>query len=242
MLQSIEGIILHTVKYRETSVIATIYTKEFGRQSYLINSVRTKRSAQKAGLLQPLYLLDLIAYQKPTRDIHRIKEFKSHHAYQNIPFDMVKTAQVLFLAEMLYKTIHEQESFPEMFDFIKNALMYFDLSDSGSANFHLYFLFRLTEYLGFLPDTEIVGSEGWFDLKAGNIAPFEPSHPFFAPKDLTASFIQLGKIRIQEMGQLAFSRQERERILEVLLEYYKLHFENLGEVKSLRVLKEVFES
>ena len=143
MLVSTEGIVLHSIKYGESSLIVTIYTKAFGRQSYIINAARSKKSKNRAGILQPLFLVSLVSYQKHSREIQRIKEIKNEPTYQNIPFDIVKSTQVIFLGEMFYKTLVEQESSPEMFEFIKNSLLYFDLNEKGSANFHLWFLFRL---------------------------------------------------------------------------------------------------
>jgi len=235
-----EGIVLHFIKYGESSVIATIFTRKFGRQSYIVNASRSRKSKNKAAILQPLFLIDIEAYQKKSRDIQRIKELKINQTYQNIPFDITKSTQAIFLAEVLYKTIREQESSPELFDFIKNTLLYFDLMEDGWSNFHLYFLFRLTEYMGFMPDTTKVGFEGWFDLRKGAIVPFEPPHPMFAHKEATEHLIKLSKLKMDELNQLKISRSMREYLLSVLLDYYQLHFENLGEMKSLKVLKEVF--
>lgn len=240
MLAATEGIVLHSIKYGETSVIATIFTREFGRQSYIVNASRTRKSKNKAGLLQPLFLVDLEVYQKQTREVQRIKEMKALQPYQNIPFDITKSTQAIFLAEMLYKTIHEQESYPELFDYIKSALLYFDLMEKGWQNFHLYFLFRLTEYFGFMPDTRKTGFESWLDLRKGEIVSFEPSHPLFANKETTEHLIQLSLLKINELDQFHISRSMRETLLSVLVDYYQLHFENLGEIKSLHVLKELF--
>ena len=231
---------MHFIKYGESSVISTIYTRDFGRQSYLINAARSKKSKNKAGLLQPLFLVNLVAYQKQNRDIQRIKEIKSSQAYQNIAFDIAKSTQAIFLAEILYKTINEQESYPELFDFMQNAFLYFDLMDKGSSNFHLFFLFRLTEYLGFLPDAKKIGFEAWFDMKKGSIVPFQPPHSFYANKEITEYFIQLAGLKINELSEFKISRDLRESLLTVLIDYYQLHFESLGEIKSLGVLKEVF--
>jgi DNA repair protein RecO (recombination protein O) len=240
MLVSTEGIVLHFIKYGESSVISTIYTREFGRQGFLINAARSRKAKNKASLLQPLFLVDLVAYQKQNRDLSRVKELKSSQPYQNIAFDIAKSTQVIFLAEVLYRAINEQESFPEMFDFMKSALLYFDLMEEGSSNFHLFFLFRLTEYLGFLPDTNKTGFEGWFDLKKGAIVPFEPRHPLSANKELTACLVQLSILKINELDQLKISRSMRDSLLTVLLDYYQLHFDNLGEIKSMSILREVF--
>jgi DNA repair protein RecO (recombination protein O) len=240
MLVSTEGIVLHFIKYGESSVIATIYTRDFGRQSYIVNAARNKKSQNKAGLLQPLFLIDFVAYQKQTKELHRIKEFKSNLVYQNIPFDITKSSMAIFLAEVLYRSINEQESYPEMFDFIKNSLLYFDLMETGASNFHLWFLFRLTEYLGFLPDTNKTGFEGWFDFKKGEIVHFQPSHPFYANKEVTEKLIELSALKINEIGGFEISRNMRDSMISVLVDYYQLHFDDLGEIKSLKVLREVF--
>lgn len=235
-----EGIVLHFIKYGESSVIATIFTREFGRQAYIVNAARGRKSKSKASLLQPLFMIDMEAYQKKTRNLHRIKEIKSNRVYQNIAFDITKSTQAIFLAEILYKTINEQESNTELYDFVKNALLYFDLMEEGWANFHLYFLFRLTEYMGFMPDITKVDFEGWFDMRIGAIVPFEPSHPLFAHKEATKYIIQLSRLKINELEQLKIKRSMRDYMLSVLLDYYQLHFEDLGKIKSLKVLQEVF--
>lgn len=241
MLVTTEGIVLHTIKYGESSVIATIYTNDFGRQSYLINAARSKKSKNKASLLQPLFLVDLVAYQKQSSELSRIKEIKSSQIYQELPLDIVKSTMAIFLAEVLYKSVNEQESYPEMFDFIKNSLLYFDLMDSGYSNFHLWFLLRLTEYLGFLPGMERKGFQNWFDMKKGEIVHFQPSHPFFVNKEDTEFLADLAVLKIHELDQYKIPRKIRDSLITSLVEYYHLHFDNLGEIKSLSVLREVFQ-
>ena len=240
MVAATEGIVLRFVKFGESSVIATLYTRDFGRQGYVIRAARSKKSKSRAGILQPLFLVDLTAYHKPNRELHNVNEIKINRAYQNIPFDIIKSTQAIFLAEILYKTIGEQERFQEMYDFIKNSLLYFDLMDEGSSNFHLFFLLRLTEYLGFLPGMEKTGFEGWFDMKKGSVSPFQPSHPFYANKEITEYLIKLADLKIQELGSFHPSKTIRESLTTVLVDYFQLHFENLGGLKSLPVLKEVF--
>ena len=240
MLASTEAIVLHAIKYGESSMITTVYTRESGRQNYMVNSARGSKSQNKAGMLQPLFLVELVAYQKHSRELHRIKELRISQVYQNIPFEISKSTVAIFLSEVLYKSINEQESYPEMFDFIKSSLLYFDLADERNHSFHLWFLFRLTEYLGFLPHTEKAGFENWFDLKTGTITHFQPSHPYSANKETTENLMKLAGIKIQELSSFHISRKERDNLLSVLIDYYQLHFGNLGEIKSLNVLREVF--
>jgi len=240
MLAATDEIVLHYIKYGESSIITTIYTREFGRQSYIINAARKNKSKNGTGIFQSLFLVELVAYQKQSREVQRIKEIKNSPAYQNIPFDVTKSTQVIFLAELLYKTLMEEEGSPELFHFIKNSLLYFDLMDYNTVNFHLYFLYRLTEYLGILPDMTTTNFKGWFDLKKGSISPNEPSHPYFVHPEATKLLTNLATLKIQDIKEFKISADMRNYLLSKLIEYYHFHFQNLGEIKSLKVLREVF--
>lgn len=240
MLVTTDGIVLHFIKYGGSSIIATIFTREHGRQSFIINAARSKHSKNKAGILQPLFLVNIVAYEKQSRDIQRVKEIASSQTYQNIPFDVLKFTQAVFIAEVLHRTIKERESYPELFAFIQNSLLYFDLMDKGVSNFHLWFLFRLTEYLGFLPDTSSGGSGQWFDLQKGTTVASEPAHTLFMHRQATNVFMNMSALKINELPDFTISHEMRSYLLDHLIKYYQLHFENLGEIKSLKVLRELF--
>jgi len=240
MLAKTQGIVLHFIRYGDNSIIANIYTREYGRQAYIMRISRGKKSSGRTGILQPMFLVDLVAYQRDTREVQTIKEIKNHPVYQNIPFDVTRSAQSLFLAEMLSKTLREQERSYRLFDFLQNALLFFDLTEGSVSNFHLWFLFRLTEFLGFLPDVKKTGFEGWFDMRKGAIVPFEPAHPFFFHKSATDQLCRLAALKLSDLELFKISRQERTYLTSRLVDYYKLHFEYLGEIKSLRVLHELF--
>lgn len=240
MLVTTQGIVLHFIRFGDNSIIANIYTREFGRQAYILHISRSRRSQGKTGIIQPLFLVEIIAYQKDTREVQTIKEIKNQPVYQNIPFDVAKSAQALFIAEILSKTLREQESAPNLFQFISNALLFFDLAEEGIASFHLWFLIHVTEFLGFKPDTERGGFRNWFDLRKGIVVPHEPSHPFFIHREATDDFCRLASSKISELKQLNLSRERRNYLTSKVVEYYQLHFEHLGEVKSLKVLQELF--
>ncbi|VAW12260.1 hypothetical protein MNBD_BACTEROID01-1528 [hydrothermal vent metagenome] len=241
MLASTKGIVLHFIKYGESSVIATIYTEKFGRQAYIINAARSKNAKNKVRFLQPLFILDLVVYQKPSRDIQRVKEIKFAVPFNSIPFEVTKSTQAIFIAEILYKTLREEESYPKLFGFLENAIHYFDLMGDGTNNFHLFFLIRLTEYIGIHPNTEFMELYKFFDLKKGVFTPAEPSHTMLVNKELTPVFKKLLQLRLNELSTFKITRQHREALLQKLIDYYQLHFEAPGSLKSLPVLKEVFK-
>jgi DNA repair protein RecO (recombination protein O) len=241
VIEKTRGIFLHAVKYSETSLIATIYTELFGRQSFIINGIHSKNSMARASVLQPLYLLDIEIYYKAGREIHRLKNARISDPYSSIPFDIRKSTQVLFLAEVLYKCLREEEPNREMFDFIYHSMRILDLSDSGISNFHIWFLFRLTRFLGINPSGDNALISNFFDLQSAVFVSHEPIHNQFTDKQITLLFSRLFEIDASSIDKLEYTHNERRLVLAKLLEYYKIHFDIAGEFKSLEVLKEVLK-
>lgn len=231
---------IHQLKYSENSIIAAIYTEEFGRQSYIVNGVHSKNATVKAAVLQPLFLLDLEVYHKPGRNLHRLKNAKIEVPFTSIPYDVRKSSVVIFLAEILNKCLREEEPNRELFEFIFHALSFLDLSEKGVANFHLWFLFKLTTYLGIFPNRENLGVSFYFDLEKARFVSSEPTHPDYMDKRTTEIFSRLFDLSFSNLQDFAISGSDRQILLLKIIEFYRIHFEFLGELKSLRVLKEVF--
>ena len=241
MLEQTRGIFLRSVKYSETSIIAVIYTENYGRQSFMVNAARNKKSTAKTVAFQPLYLLDLEIYYHAAREIHRLKDVRIANPFSSIPFDIRKSSEVMFLAEILYKCLKEEEPNQELFDFIFNSLSYFDLADQGISNFHIWFLFKLTRFLGIYPSSDNALISNFFDLQKAQFVSHEPLHGQFADKHLTSIFSRLFSIDQPTLHTLNYNHHDRRLLLDMLLEYYRVHFDNLGEIRSLSVLKEVLQ-
>jgi DNA repair protein RecO (recombination protein O) len=238
VIEKTRGIFLHAVKYSETSLIASIYTEAYGRQSFIVNGVHGKNSATKAAVLQPLYLLDIEIYYRAGKEIQRLKNARIASPYATIPFDIRKSTQVLFLAEILYKCLREEAN-KELFDFVFNSLTWLDLSDFGISNFHIWFLFRLTRYLGIFPSQDNSQISNFFDLQSALFVSHEPGHNQFTDKQVTALFSRLFDVDSSSLEKLNYTQNERRLVLEKLMEFYQIHFDNFGTIKSLEVLKEI---
>ena len=240
MISQSKAIVLHHLKYSETSVITTLYTEAFGRQSYIINGIRSSKSKQKTGLLQPLFLLEIEAYHKAGREVQRIKEFRLEKVYQTIPFDVVKSTIAMFLSEIMYKTIRNEETDPELFQFIYESLVHFDLMKEGTSNFHLWFLANLLRFLGLQPQNNYNSNFQWFDLKNGKFLISKPIHPNTPNLEDSRLLSELFALGHDAMHTFTINGTQRSRLLEFLLEYYTIHFEKIGKINSLKILGEIF--
>ena len=108
MLQKTKGIVLHTLKYNDTSIIVDMYTELSGRASFLVTVPRSRKAAVKSVLFQPLSFIEFEADYRPNATLYRVKEAKSFYPFSSIPYDPYKSSMALFLSEFLYRAIREE--------------------------------------------------------------------------------------------------------------------------------------
>jgi DNA repair protein RecO (recombination protein O) len=220
MLFKTRGIVFRFVKYRDTSIIVTIFTELFGIQAYIVNGVRNKSSKSKIALYQPLTLLDMVVYYKENANIKRIKELHCLHQYQVLSTDIRKSSIAMFVNEILNKTVKEESKAEDLFDFLITSLMLLDDQKTSVENFHLIFLIKLSRFLGF-------GAHNVSEVLAGRMVDVEEEA--MLRELLTASYTD----------KITITNVQRRNVLNVLLKFYKDHIDSLGEIKSIQVLKEV---
>ena len=126
------GIVLHTIKYGESSLVAYLLTDLYGRMNYMVQGVRSSRGrGNKAALLQPMFLVELEASVSPHAQMHRIREVRNLVPLSSLPFDVRKSTIALFMAEVLYRLIRESEPNDALFDFIFNSVVQLDRMEKG---------------------------------------------------------------------------------------------------------------
>ena len=242
MLQKTVGIVLHSLKYNDTSNIVDIYTELHGRTSFLVAVSRTKRSAVKSVLFQPLSLIELEADFRPTSTLYRIKEVKAY-PFKSIPYDPYKSAIALFLAEFLFRAVKEEGENGPLFAYLKHSIEWLDECESDFANFHLVFLMRLSRFLGLYPNLEDYHEGAYFDLLNACFTSLRPyKHSFFVNPEESFRLTHLMRMNYETMHLFGMSRTERARCLLIISDYYRLHIPGFQDLKSLAVLQELFDS
>ncbi len=239
MLHQTQAIVFQVIKYSESSIIAKIYTEDFGLQTYMVKGVRSKGSKTKMALFETLNLLEIVVYHKPNKTINMLREVRSAHAYQDIPMNMVKRGFVFFLSELLVKSIREEATNPSMFKWLTNAFTWLDLSESDYINFHLIFMMQLSRFLGFHPKKSGL-NDMYFDLKEGLFCPATPNHSNYLEKEITMKMMDLYHASFENAASLQLTNDERHRLLDVMVAYYKQQLPGFTEMKSLEVLRMVF--
>jgi DNA repair protein RecO (recombination protein O) len=238
MLHKTRAIVFKTTDYGENSVIVQLFTEKFGLQSYIINGVKKPKAKISRNMLQPLHLLDVVVYHKNNNSVQRIAELKNSPVLLSVPYDVIKSCLAIFLNEVLYKAVKQQGSDENLFEFVFSAIEWLDHQEEGLANFHLLFLIKLTRYLGFYPDTTFNEAD-YFDLKNGAFSRHKPDSVLYLSQPHTRNFYLLLNCSFESAAQLRINNDERRYLLNKLLEYYALHIESFGNVRSQSILEEV---
>jgi len=239
MLHKTRAIVFKTTDYGESSVIVQLFTEKFGLQSYIINGVKKPKAKITRNMLQPLHLLDAVVYHKANTGIQRIAELKPAPVLSSIPYDVVKSCIAIFLNEVLYKAVKQQGEDENLFEFIFSSVEWLDHQIDSLVNFHLLFLIQLTRYLGFYPDTAFGANADYFDMKDGVFSRYKPNSVSYLSPPHTHYFYQLIACSFEDCPQLKLGNDERRYLLGKLLEYYAMHIESFGSIRSLGVLEDV---
>ena len=239
MLIKTRGIVFHTFKYAETSVIAEIYTEEKGLQKYIISGVRSTKAKVSAGLLQVTSLVEIVGYYKEDSGLNRIKEIKPAFVYQQIPFDVYRGAIGLFIVEVARKVLRQADQNEALFNFLFETLLLLDQTPNAIANLHLSFLLKFSEHLGFAPQGTHNHITPCFDLQEGTFVPFF-TVKFGLDESSSQTFSQLLHSNLEDAHLVKINRQQRQQMLEYLIQFFQLHLDNFPEINAHQVLREIF--
>ncbi len=238
MLAETDAIILHTIKFSETSIIAHIYTEQFGNGSYIMNNVRTNRS--KMAMFQPLSLVHISVYRKKEpQQIHRISNISFLQIPKSITNNIVKTSMAVFAGEIIDHVFAEEEQNTSFFEFFKSFVNLLEESETHYANLHILFLLHMTKFLGVFPKNNYSQEQNFFSLVHGQFVNSNDESGTLSEQTSQLFRTILNTTSLTDFVQL--TQQERQILLNVLLQYYDIHICKTQNIKSFEILKMVFE-
>lgn len=239
MLVKIQGLVIRSIKYGETSLIFDMYTLQFGLASFIVNGARRPKSKLPSSLFQLMNWLEMIVYMKDPGALNRVKEAQIIHHYQSIPFDLHKRSIALFMTEVIQKTIKENEANTTLFSFLRDAYLHLDNSKELMVNFHICFLFELSAFLGFRPNGAWSEDHPYFHLVSGSFVSM--AHPLYTLdrpiSKMISDFLACPK---ESAHKLSVSRDIRHQVLEQIISFFRYHLDRLPEIKTHKILAEVF--
>lgn len=234
---STEALVLRKTAYGDKRVIVNVYTPDQGPLGLIATLSKKSTKGLKPAHFQALQTLEIVYRENSKGDLKALTEARILKAYQDLYFDPTKACVAMFLAELLQKVLGEQEPNPGLFNFIKRAIEDLDSQEKGVANFHLFFMLKLSTYLGFAPHLE----EGnYFDLMHGELSDQAPHHPYFISGEELALWRAIDALEWSNWSNFEMRKANlRRQALDNMIQYYRLHLHDFGKLKSLSVLREI---
>ncbi len=239
MLVKTKGILLHHLRYTDNSIIAHFYTRDFGKVSMVVKGISSKKGTNRNIYFQPLYMFNLEFYQRETRELQKLRELSLAYTPSELPVNIYKSTVALFISEVLYSVIREEEVNHRLYDFLESAVVSLDSTQSGISGFHIWFLIRFADFTGIGP-SPTNRQKSFFDLESGIFTDEMPIHNNFLNQDLSDILNRFLISGPEGISQIQLLPSERIMLLEKLVMYYSLHFPGLRKIKSLEVLNDVF--
>jgi len=242
MLQQTGGIVLRSIKYGDTSLVSTIFTSVYGVQAYMVRGVRTaKVRSNRAMLLQPATLLDMLTDTRPQRSLQNIREFQPAYIYRSVQEEIVKNSVALFTVELLLRLLPEAAPMPELYDFTYDYFVHLDsMPVQEVANFPLYFIIKCSHLLGYDIKGSYSAETPYLNLQEGSYTE-QPDALQQAPPDEDAKVLAvlLGTDDYDTLKSIEMNAAMRYRLLDWYMEYLHLHTQHLGNIRSLAVLRTI---
>lgn len=243
MLITTEALALRAIKYSDSSRVVKLYTRQLGIQSFLVQGLHRPKSRITVAHFQPLTALEVVAYHKPGGALQRLREVRmAAPAEGSLFFDVGKSALAMFLSELAYQCVQEEEPNDHLFAWLKASAAFIRSHDGGWGLFPHWLMTHFTRFLGFFPlqpPAQASDVELAFDLEEGAFVP-ESSNPrkSMAP-DMARSLKELLHAERRHAVQMQLPLKARRQLLQRLIRYYQLQHPGFQSLRTTEVLEQL---
>jgi len=151
MIVKTDAIVLKTMRYRETSKIATLFTREYGKLSVIAKGARLGNS-RVGPALDVLNHVHVVLYKKEGRDLHLLSQCDLLNHFGMLTKDMERMGSAIAVIELVHKVAHSEEESGVLFEAVLDALKTLNETPENFKTVLLHFEIHLLDILGFKPD------------------------------------------------------------------------------------------
>lgn len=246
MKEKITGIVLGSIRHSDRFNVTNVFTLENGQLTLLTSAGNGKSSRQASSRLQPLSMIEAQVSRSAAHEMGIASGIHFLRVWRSIYYEPEKAGIAFFLSEFLMRLLRDAPAEANVWKYITESIEYFDsLTDKRTtANFHITFLLGMTRLMGIQPDLSGYTEGMEFDMQAGTMTLPFPGGSFRKERIDTARsrFIpKLERMNYSNSRHFHFSGKERSELLDLILKYYGCHFPGCDRLKSLEILKEIYQ-
>lgn len=237
-MQKTKALVTKTLKYGDSSLIAHLYTREFGMLSFIVKGYFSNNKNSAKNRLLPLNLVEVSFRTKDKSSLINLFKSNIYTNYSKTYENPIKSLVLQYLTELLYIILKEDERNSNIFDFLQSQLNVFEEKKEDYADFHLVLLMNLTAYLGIFPNSKN-SDLAFFDLKEGEFYDSKKSEYTLSEED-TKYWKKLLNESFKPESKNIFTQKTRRNLNQHILNYYTLHLTSFAKPKSIEVLQKLF--
>lgn len=242
MLVKTKAIVLKTIDYSESSIIATLFTLENGKVAVIAKGARKPKS-KFAAFLVPGQLVEAVFYFKQSRSVQTLSDISYTHKLHSLRVDMEKMALTMSAMELTGQVLHESEVNPELYQFLETFLNWADKQESTPALLFPYMQLRIAEHIGVgLQPTNVEGDNryGYLNIRSGTLSvESEDEHS----EKLTASQFAFVKKTLHSANasvlRIVMNPGEIKKLISILDRYFTFHIEGIKPRKSDKIFEQL---
>lgn len=236
MLTTTNGIILNKHKYGDNSIICNVYTKEYGKQHYILRNSFAKK--QKNIYISPFQIMEFEIYYKSEKTLLKIKSANSSYTFKELPFNIYKNSIAIFIAQILEQLVQEESPNEDLYKYINDSIIFLDTTNSSFSNFHLFFLINLSKFLGYYPEDNYSEQNCYFNLEKGCFENEITTN--ILGENISKIIHQLINTQLSELNNIKLNQTSRNAILDCLIYFFEIHSFQTIKCKSLAISRELF--
>ncbi len=146
------AIVLRVIEFSETSIIATLFTREFGKISALAKGARRPKSPFEAAL-DLCALCRIVFLAKSSDSLDLLTEARLERRFRAAQRDLARLYAGFYVVELLNELTDKGDPHPDLFDLADATLLSLD-EDGDVAALVLRFELVALRWLGHLPSLD----------------------------------------------------------------------------------------
>jgi len=247
MITSTEGIILRTISFRSSSIIATILTRKHGKIGILAKGAKNQKS-KLGGKLRVGNIVEVVYYYKESRSVQILKEIDYAVKTFNNHSNMAKMAVATMTLELINQLVQDGEQNEGIYQFISRFLPWLNSTEKDPTGIFAYNQVQLADIMGIgltlkLPEHKISDTEvSYLHIKEGLITAESSNDLCYKLSPKQTLYIKLAlTLKSSTILDVDFEENEYSNLIHTLDLYFKYHFDSIRERKSDRIFEKILE-
>jgi DNA repair protein RecO (recombination protein O) len=244
-----EGVVLKSIKYGDSSLIFSIYTKDLGKVKIIAKGIkRPKNRTLPPGLFS---LTEIVFYKKERSELHLLSSAETLKSFSGLSKSLNRFSWASAVSELLDQLIKGEESNLRIFNLSLKILSRMETTDESNLEKLFWsFALKLSTHLGYKPKLDACVSCG-VEIKEEEVL-FSPERGGVVCKNCAKEdeyFLKLSRksylatrkllsLDIKRVDKFPVDKESRDEISELVKSFLSYHT-GAKELKALDFLRKI---